>query len=300
MTHRPPDPVDEQVLHFQADAYDDVYVLGTDRNLWHEDGTKPVYWNVTHRHWVDRNALGFTPLDATYVYVLGTDGKLWREKGDMTSRVPVDQHLFADLATAGRGFRYDADVLAFYTSQGPFQPVALGPLSTAGVSECPPNTAAPHSGLGFPNASPPCIYNVTEGIVYGTSAGVHWTTVPYEVNCNPGDTCKWASFTNDYDQYNVRYGYAEDDTGKWEQHNYGGTYTTYRSITGSPEGATGSLLRDMFSGLVGRVGRTPYFSRSGRSQPFVRHLQVTAIQWPTASGWSVSSGLRGEKPALIT
>jgi hypothetical protein len=106
----------------------------------------------------------------------------------------------------------DANVLQFQNDQAPFQATGLQLLDHS----CPPNTAATQSSA---NPSPPCIFSKTGGIFSGTSEGVHWTTVPFEVVCNPGDLCKWEDFTNDYDQYNVKYGFAEGDTSKWDQKN---------------------------------------------------------------------------------
>jgi hypothetical protein len=219
-------PIGKQVSHFQADTHGNVYLLHTDRSL------QRVYPNGKPPASVDANVLAFQALDETYVYVLGTDGKLWRERGNMNNRDLVAQgvrgfqaldRVSVDILWADRELRnnlasadIDADVLGFQNLQAPVQ--ATGLL----IRKCPaPKTLAPQIGP-VPNVSPPCISSLTKGIVDGTSEGVHWATVPYTVVCNPGDPCKWEYFTNDYDQYNVRYGYAEDDTGKWEQHNYGG------------------------------------------------------------------------------
>ena len=80
--------VDANVARFVAYDGNIVYVLGSDGNLWRENG------DYTHRSWVDANLMpndkSFQPMDGTTVFVLGSDGKLWREVGDMSNRQLVD------------------------------------------------------------------------------------------------------------------------------------------------------------------------------------------------------------------
>jgi hypothetical protein len=114
--------VDGNVLDFAPIDATDVYVLGTDRNLWLEypgtnkarlliDGNVQtfapssglVYVMGTDRKlWletpgqghgpnpVDANVGSFAPVDSSFVFVDGSDGRIWREHGDYTHRDFVD------------------------------------------------------------------------------------------------------------------------------------------------------------------------------------------------------------------
>jgi hypothetical protein len=61
-----------------------VYVLGTDGNLWRENGSS------SDRTLVDGNVKDFQPIDGTTVYVLSNDTTLWREVGSTANRSAVD------------------------------------------------------------------------------------------------------------------------------------------------------------------------------------------------------------------
>jgi hypothetical protein len=79
--------VDGNVAEFQALDNNLVCVLGTDGNLWHEQG------DMHNRSWVDGNVAQFHAIDNHLVYVRGTDGNLWREQGDMHNRSWVDANV---------------------------------------------------------------------------------------------------------------------------------------------------------------------------------------------------------------
>lgn len=90
---------------FQALSPTEIFVMGTDGNLWHEQSTLP--WSVANtvnsRQQVDAHVGTFQVMDSNTVFVLGSDGNLWLEHapfGDVSQVV------------AGRQ-QVDANVLAF-------------------------------------------------------------------------------------------------------------------------------------------------------------------------------------------
>jgi hypothetical protein len=66
---------------------DDIYVLGTDGNLWCEHG------DFQHRDWVDGHVKAFYIIGDRTIGVLGTDGTLWKEFGDMHHREIMGAHV---------------------------------------------------------------------------------------------------------------------------------------------------------------------------------------------------------------
>src|SRR5579862_412183 len=71
--------VDRNVLAFAAVDENNVFVLGTDRNLWLEKtpfGTVPQ----PQRIHIDGNVKGCQAIPGSDVFILGTDNKLWRER----------------------------------------------------------------------------------------------------------------------------------------------------------------------------------------------------------------------------
>ena len=81
---------------FQALSSVEVFVLGSDRNLWHS--LEPF----TRHEQVDGDVAVFQALSSTQVFVLGTDGKLWLETGPFRTgnvpppRRPIDDHQIVD------------------------------------------------------------------------------------------------------------------------------------------------------------------------------------------------------------
>jgi hypothetical protein len=68
---------------FQAISATEIFVLGTDGNLWQEFGGKTwtVPLTIANRSQVDSSVETFQVLDTNTVFVLGTDGNLWLETG---------------------------------------------------------------------------------------------------------------------------------------------------------------------------------------------------------------------------
>jgi hypothetical protein len=90
---------------FQALSPTEIFVLGTDGNLWQETSGLP--WNVVttvaNRLQVDAHVGTFQVLDSNTVLVLGSDGNLWLETGP-----------FGDVGqVVSRRQQIDARVLAF-------------------------------------------------------------------------------------------------------------------------------------------------------------------------------------------
>jgi len=84
----PPMPTSFQTV----DGFDNIFVLGTDGNLWME---RPPFGNLPPaRTRIDGNVFTFQALDDQHVLVLGTDGKLWLEQAPFgnvpPSRVQID------------------------------------------------------------------------------------------------------------------------------------------------------------------------------------------------------------------
>jgi hypothetical protein len=72
---------------FQALSDTEILVLGSDRNLWLEQG--PFGQNVPpSRQQIDGNVLAFQALSNTDVFVLGSDGNLWHEHGPFGQQIP--------------------------------------------------------------------------------------------------------------------------------------------------------------------------------------------------------------------
>jgi hypothetical protein len=69
--------VDKTATAFQALSANQAYVLGSDRNLWLEQGP----WSAMTRVQVDGSVAAFQALNADEAYVLDTDGNLWDETG---------------------------------------------------------------------------------------------------------------------------------------------------------------------------------------------------------------------------
>ncbi len=90
---------------FQAISPTEIFVLGTDNNLWQEFSGQP--WSVpstmANRLQVDGNVETFQVLDSNTLFVLGTDGNLWLETGPFGN---VDQ-------TMANRLQVDGNVLAF-------------------------------------------------------------------------------------------------------------------------------------------------------------------------------------------
>jgi hypothetical protein len=93
-----------------------IFVLGTDGNLWLETWPLPpanapgynawgnVQETIKNRKQVDANVVAFQAFDVNTVFVLGTDGNLWLETspwGNVTQTSNTRQHI-------------DANVGAFY------------------------------------------------------------------------------------------------------------------------------------------------------------------------------------------
>ena len=82
----PRTPIDGNVGAFQATPGSDVFVLGTDKNLWLES---PPYGQQS-RAQVDGNVGAVQSLGSTdNVLVLGTDRRLWYEQGPFEQNGPV-------------------------------------------------------------------------------------------------------------------------------------------------------------------------------------------------------------------
>jgi hypothetical protein len=77
-----------------------AYVLGTDGNLWLENGP----WGTVPpaRQHVDGNVAAVQALSATAAYVLGTDGNLWLENGPWGTVPPARQHVDGNVSIRER------------------------------------------------------------------------------------------------------------------------------------------------------------------------------------------------------
>jgi PASTA domain len=93
----PPLQVDANVRAFQALSDTEMFVLGTDGNLWLEQA--PFGAVPPTRQQVDANVSAFQALSDTEVLVLGTDGRLWLEHGPFGTVPPVRQQIDAGQPT---------------------------------------------------------------------------------------------------------------------------------------------------------------------------------------------------------
>ena len=80
----PPTLVDSSVNDFYVIDNSAIYVLGTDANLWNENGS------ASNRSLVQPDVLTYFPVDSSHVYVEDTTATLWNENGSWNNRFPVD------------------------------------------------------------------------------------------------------------------------------------------------------------------------------------------------------------------
>lgn len=114
--------IDRNVQAFQALDEANVFVLGTDGNLWYEWAPFASDSNLVpiNRKQVDGNVYAFQAIDTNTVYVLGTDGNLWLENGPFGT-VPLPHG-----TGPSQRIQVDANVRAFQANK-------VGPVFVLGT-----------------------------------------------------------------------------------------------------------------------------------------------------------------------